>query len=68
MSQPTTSREALIAEALGDMLRLVDRIEADLGELAAVGLQQVLADPHFRGDLAHRNGGCRSRDLEISRK
>lgn len=28
MSQPTTTREALIAEALGDMLRLVDRIEA----------------------------------------
>jgi hypothetical protein len=28
VSQPTTTREALIAEALGDMLRLVDRIEA----------------------------------------
>lgn len=28
MNRPTTTREALIAEALGDMAQLVDRIEA----------------------------------------
>ncbi len=39
---------------LRSIAQLVDRIEPDLGEIAAVRLEQVLADPHLGGDLGHR--------------
>ena len=54
--------------ALGRSLQLLDRIELDLGEVAAVRLEQVFADAHLRGDLPHRLGRGRACDLEVGRE
>ena len=54
-------------DVLGDgpIGELVDGVEADLGELATVGLEQVLPDPHHAGDLRQRLRSGLTCDLEI---
>ena len=50
MSHPSTAREALIVEALGDIARLLDRVDALLPALDAT--QRNMAQ--VNADLAHR--------------
>lgn len=52
MPHPSTAREALIAEALGDVARLFDRVETLTSNLEAT--RQALADAN--GELAARLG------------
>ena len=44
---------------LGAVGELVDGLQPDLGQLVAVRLEQMRADPHLRGDLGERQQrGC----------
>ena len=42
----------------------LDRVEADLGHVRAVGLEQPGPDPHLRGDVGDRAERGPARDLD----
>src|SRR5258708_5515642 len=48
--------------------QLVDRRELDLGDVVAIGLEQVRADAHPGRDLRHRQEPRPARDVEVARK
>ena len=52
MSQPSTAREALIVEAIGDVARLLDRIEAVTTSLDTTCEALLLDSTTLRDDLA----------------
>jgi len=56
MSRPSTAREALIAEALGEMAQLIDRVEAlaPAMDKARRGLAQASADLAVQGQAFER--------------
>lgn len=55
MASPNTHREALIAEALGDLQGLIERVEALKASLPADLLERVSADiPKAMGELPER--------------
>lgn len=52
MADPTTAREALIVEALGDTAKLIRQVEALAPALHSAGQALLQADQHLRGTLA----------------
>ena len=51
--------------ARGSVGQLADRLQADLGQARAVGLEEVLADAHLGGDLRQRLRSRRPGDRQV---
>jgi hypothetical protein len=52
----------------GDVGELFDRLELDLGDVVAVGLEEVLADAHLVGDVGQRLEPGLAGDVEVGRE